>query len=145
MIGDAVVGVVGTSGVVHRAEVGPGRREHGQVGLAVNVLNGALLLVLWCKRWRRMHRPEGDVPREGEQCRFRQEETKLIEVSWSTPANNWTRSEVMAQVRMTVKKIVGDITDQENDELVLVGFIVEQDPTERSLSDWPFGKQVGLG
>ena len=150
VVRDAVVGVIGAAGVVDRAEVRAGGREHLNVsaGVAANVFDRALTLVLGRsrqRRRRRMHRPQRDVPLEGEKRRLRQEKSELVQVARRTPANNWTGPEVVAQVRMSVEEVVADVANDEDDQLVLVGLVAEQDSGEGAFDERPLGAQVGLG
>lgn len=94
VVGNAVVRVITATRVVHGAQVKPGGRVDGHVDVVVDVLDGALPLVLLHNR-RRVERPECDVPLEGEKCRLRQEKPQLVEISGCAPSNNWAGPEVM--------------------------------------------------
>lgn len=89
-----------------------------------------------------MERPERDVPLEGEKCRLRKEKPQLVEISGCAPSNNWTGSEVMTQIRMTIKEVVADIADQEDDQFVFVGIVAEENVVESSFGERPFGLKI---
>ena len=141
VVGNAVVCVIAATRVVHGAQVKPRGRVYGHVDVVVDVLNGALPLVLLHHR-RRMERPKRDVPLEGEKCRLWQEEPQLVEISGCTPSNNGTDPEVMTQIRMAIKKVVADVTDQEDDQFIFVRIVAEENVLKSSFGLRPFRLKI---
>ncbi len=77
MVGNAVVRVIAAARVVHGTQVKSRGRVDGHVDVVVDVLDGALpLVLLHDRRW--MERPERDVSLEGEKCRLRKEKPQLV-------------------------------------------------------------------
>ena len=86
--------------------------------------------------------PQGDVPLEGEEGGLGQEVPELVQETGLPPADGGARLEVLRQFRVLPERLLGDVVDKQEDDLVrlAVGGVPQGDAHVG-----PLGLHVGLG